>query len=137
MTFVEWSDEKVAELRRLWADRNLSAADIAEKLGPEFSRNAIIGKAHRIHLPGRDARMKPVKKLALIPHGMPASTFYRKRRAERRSQEVVRAVLSPPTTITIRPSRKAVPEMTKAEMRRMFASAWANTAALLPSDQTD
>ena len=136
MTFVEWSDEKVAELRRLWADRNLSAADIAEKLGPKFSRNAVIGKAHRIHLPGRDARMKPVKKRVLIPSDMSPSTFYRKRRAERRSREVVRVAPSPPATIAIRPSRKAIPEMTKTEMRRMLASAWANTAALSASSNS-
>jgi len=133
---VGWSDKKVAELRRLWADRNLSAADIAKKLGPEFSRNAVIGKAHRIHLPGRDARMKPVKKRVLIPPDMSSSTFYRKKRAERRSREAARAV-PPPTTVTIRSSRKAVSEMTKAELRRMFASAWATTAALSASNNVE
>jgi GcrA cell cycle regulator len=42
-----WSDERVAELRQLWND-GLSASLIAAKFGT--TRNAIIGKAHRLDL---------------------------------------------------------------------------------------
>lgn len=47
---TSWSDEMVTRLRQLWAE-GLSASQIAKILG--FTRNAVIGKAHRIDLPMR------------------------------------------------------------------------------------
>lgn len=44
-----WSPENEAALRRLWAT-GLSANAIAKQLGPNFTRNAIIGKAVRLGL---------------------------------------------------------------------------------------
>ena len=46
-----WTPERVAILTRLWAD-NKSCAEIANALGG-VTRNAVIGKAHRIKLPRR------------------------------------------------------------------------------------
>jgi GcrA cell cycle regulator len=46
-----WNDERVELLKRLWAD-GLHASVIAARLGG-ISRNAVIGKVHRIGLPGR------------------------------------------------------------------------------------
>ena len=46
-----WSDERVELLKKLWAD-GLSASQIATKLG-EVTRNAVIGKVHRLGLAGR------------------------------------------------------------------------------------
>jgi GcrA cell cycle regulator len=46
-----WTDRAIAELRRLW-DKDISANDIAARLGAP-SRNAVIGKAHRLGLPKR------------------------------------------------------------------------------------
>src|SRR5258707_15896673 len=45
-----WSNERCDELRRLWDD-NLSASDIAHLM--KCSRNAVIGKSHRLNLPQR------------------------------------------------------------------------------------
>jgi GcrA cell cycle regulator len=47
-----WTDEKVEELKRLWADGK-SASEIAAALGPAFTRNGVIGKVHRLGLAGR------------------------------------------------------------------------------------
>lgn len=47
----EWSDGRIAMLRRLWADHGLSAAAIGRMLG--ISKNAVVGKAHRLELPSR------------------------------------------------------------------------------------
>ena len=52
-----WSSEKMELLRMLWKD-GLPASAIAEKIGDGCSRNAVIGKAHRLEL---DARPSPVK----------------------------------------------------------------------------
>ena len=46
-----WTDERVALLTKLWAD-GLSASQIAAELGG-ITRNAVIGKVHRLGLSGR------------------------------------------------------------------------------------
>ncbi|MDF1608762.1 GcrA family cell cycle regulator [Hoeflea sp. YIM 152468] len=48
---MSWTDERVERLTKLWAD-GLSASQIAAQLGG-VSRNAVIGKVHRLNLPGR------------------------------------------------------------------------------------
>lgn len=47
----QWNDERVKELKQLW-DKGLSAGLIATRM-TGFTRNAIIGKVHRLGLPGR------------------------------------------------------------------------------------
>jgi GcrA cell cycle regulator len=46
-----WTDERVESLKKLWAD-GLSASQIANELG-NVTRNAVIGKVHRLGLSGR------------------------------------------------------------------------------------
>jgi len=48
---MNWTDERVEKLKKLWAE-GLSASQIAAQLGG-VSRNAVIGKVHRLSLPGR------------------------------------------------------------------------------------
>ena len=48
---LSWTDERVALLRRLWEDGQ-SASKIAAQLGG-VTRNAVIGKVHRLGLAGR------------------------------------------------------------------------------------
>ena len=45
---MSWTEEKVAKLRELWGKGN-TASQIAEIIGG-ISRNAVIGKAHRLNL---------------------------------------------------------------------------------------
>lgn len=48
---MNWTDERVELLKKLWAE-GLSASQIAAQLGG-VSRNAVIGKVHRLKLSGR------------------------------------------------------------------------------------
>jgi GcrA cell cycle regulator len=48
---MNWTDERVELLKKLWAE-GLSASQIANQLGG-VSRNAVIGKVHRLKLSGR------------------------------------------------------------------------------------
>ena len=48
---MNWTDERVELLKKLWAD-GLSASQIAAQLGG-VSRNAVIGKVHRLKLSSR------------------------------------------------------------------------------------
>jgi len=50
-----WSDERVELLKKLWME-GLSASQIAGQLGDGVTRNAVIGKVHRLKL---SARAKP------------------------------------------------------------------------------
>lgn len=48
---MTWTDERVELLKRLWSE-GLSASQIAGELGG-ITRNAVIGKVHRLSLSGR------------------------------------------------------------------------------------
>lgn len=49
---MSWTDERVELLRKLWMD-GLSASQIAGELSNGITRNAVIGKVHRLGLSGR------------------------------------------------------------------------------------
>lgn len=51
---MTWTDERVELLKKLWAE-GLSASQIAGELGG-VTRNAVIGKVHRLSLSGRAAK---------------------------------------------------------------------------------
>lgn len=62
---MAWTDERVELLKKLWAE-GLSARQIADQLGG-VTRNAVIGKVHRLGLSGRATTtraktMRPRKK---------------------------------------------------------------------------
>jgi len=48
-----WTDENVATLKKLWLE-GLSASQVAKQIGG-VTRNAVIGKVHRLGLSGRGA----------------------------------------------------------------------------------
>ncbi|MBO9621328.1 MAG: GcrA cell cycle regulator [Sphingomonas sp.] len=54
---MSWTDERIETLKKMW-DSGMTATQIAEELGG-VSRNAVIGKAHRLGLPSRPSPVKP------------------------------------------------------------------------------
>ncbi|KAA5801554.1 GcrA cell cycle regulator [Alkalicaulis satelles] len=62
---MAWTDERVETLKKLWAD-GLSASQIAKQLGG-VTRNAVIGKVHRLGLSGRAAPSRPARRPAPRP----------------------------------------------------------------------
>lgn len=62
-----WDAEMIRQLRELWSE-GLSTAEIGRRLG--FSKNAIVGKAHRLDL---SARPSPIRREAAKPSS-PVST---------------------------------------------------------------
>ncbi|MGB0843778.1 MAG: GcrA family cell cycle regulator, partial [Alphaproteobacteria bacterium] len=52
---MSWTEERISALRQLWSD-GLSAAEIGRRL--DVSKNAVIGKAHRLGLPSRPSPIK-------------------------------------------------------------------------------
>ncbi|MBI3441330.1 MAG: gcrA cell cycle regulator family protein [Proteobacteria bacterium] len=55
---MSWTDERIALLKKMWKEGK-SAAEIAKTLAKGVTRNAVIGKAHRMGLSGRPS---PIKK---------------------------------------------------------------------------
>lgn len=53
---MEWTEERVAMLKALWT-QGRTASQIAEELG-DVTRNAVIGKAHRLGLKGRPSPIR-------------------------------------------------------------------------------
>ena len=54
-----WPEERIALLKRLW-DEGLSATEVALRMGGGLTRNAVLGKVHRLKLPARrQAEIKP------------------------------------------------------------------------------
>ena len=54
---MSWTDERIDTLKTMW-EKGLTASQIAETLGG-VSRNAVIGKAHRLGLQARPSPVKP------------------------------------------------------------------------------
>ncbi|MEA2998947.1 MAG: GcrA cell cycle regulator [Sphingomonadales bacterium] len=54
---MSWTDERIERLTTLWT-QGMTASQIAEELGG-VSRNAVIGKAHRLGLQSRPSPVKP------------------------------------------------------------------------------
>ena len=55
---MSWTDERVELLRKLWLE-GLSASRIAAELAEGVTRNAVIGKVHRLGLSGREKAVVP------------------------------------------------------------------------------
>ena len=58
---MSWNDANVARLKELW-DQGLPTAQIGKLLG--FTKNAVVGKAHRI---GLERRPSPIRRTAVKP----------------------------------------------------------------------
>ncbi|MGU3315360.1 GcrA family cell cycle regulator [Sphingomonas sp. M6A6_1c] len=62
---MSWTDERIDTLKTMW-EAGQTASQIAEALGG-VSRNAVIGKAHRLGLQSRPSPVKPNEPAAAAP----------------------------------------------------------------------
>ena len=56
---MAWTPELIKELKRLW-NKGLTTVEIGNRIG--MSKNAVVGKAHRLGLEGRPSPIKREKK---------------------------------------------------------------------------
>jgi len=60
---MAWTEEKTEKLKKLWAEGH-TASQISKMIGSGISRNAVIGKSHRLNLQGRaQSRMVSAPKI--------------------------------------------------------------------------
>ncbi len=106
---MAWTDERIALLTKLWTD-GLTASQIALALGEATTRNAVIGKAHRLGLSGRPSpvrtprpvriaaarpsKPRPLSRPERLPHLAPTHDSNRAR-----PQEVALRPIAPPIEI--------------------------------------
>lgn len=62
---MAWTDDRVETLKKLWSE-GLSASQIAKQLGG-VTRNAVIGKVHRLGLSGRATPSRPPQRRVTTP----------------------------------------------------------------------
>lgn len=68
---MSWTDERIEQLRTMW-EKGLTASQIADELGG-VSRNAVIGKAHRLGLKSRPSPVKATEKAKPAPKPVQAA----------------------------------------------------------------
>ncbi|MCQ8185195.1 GcrA family cell cycle regulator [Parvularcula maris] len=89
---MAWTEERVEELKTLWGEGH-SASQIAARMGG-VTRNAVIGKVHRLGLSGRAAPAKP--KAVAAPEPKAEAPKSEERAARPRASSVLRNL--PPIT---------------------------------------
>ncbi len=101
---MSWTDERVATLKKLWS-QGKSASEIADVLGG-VTRNAVIGKAHRLGLSGRPSPIKKKKitkaapKKKTIPaKEKPKKTTTETEKSSSPSKKEIKLPIAPPTFI--------------------------------------
>jgi GcrA cell cycle regulator len=99
---MSWTDERIERLKKMWHD-GATASQIADELGG-VSRNAVIGKAHRLGLEQRPSPVKPgeekeAKKAAPAPAAAKAP----------RPEAQVRAAPAAPAPASSAPAAAAPP----------------------------
>lgn len=84
---MTWTDDRVETLKHCWKD-GFSASQIAEKLG-KVTRNAVIGKVHRLGLAGRgnsSRRGRSPRSRASLPAQRTPTRNYRQENVRRVSK---------------------------------------------------
>ena len=92
-----WTDERVEVLKKLWLD-GLSASQIAKQLGG-VTRNAVIGKVHRLGLSGRAAPSQPARQVFKAPRPARPVTTSTPSAPRRVAESVVTTTTSGPAPI--------------------------------------
>jgi len=123
---MEWTEETISRLRELWAE-GLSTAEIGRRLS--ITKNAVVGKAHRLSLPPRPSpiRRGEKKQPAATPKAAaPAAASPTK--AEATPEQTVQVVTAPvdapqvqkPAQATTAP--QAAPEKPAAKVEKPAAA---------------
>jgi GcrA cell cycle regulator len=116
---MDWTEETILCLRALW-DEGHSTAEIGRRLG--VTKNAVVGKAHRLNLPARPSPIRRASEDARVP----------RRTSPRRSNgptlaslTVIAPVNRPIETVrSSQPALRAVQAMPRAAIGRVTACCW-------------
>ncbi|MFM7377569.1 MAG: GcrA family cell cycle regulator [Erythrobacter sp.] len=122
---MSWTDERIATLRKMW-EGGATASEIATELGG-VSRNAVIGKAHRLGLKARPSPVKANEKKK--PTAAPAAKKPAAPAAPRAPEPAERAA---PVEAAERPAPRSPAPAPRAEAPAADAAAPAASVENLP-----
>lgn len=103
---MAWTDERIALLKKYWAEGH-SASQIAELLGDGLSRNAIIGKAHRMGLAARPSPLKTASPKTADPAGKAPAKRAARPKVEAAPSKAAAPPPPPPETAKLPPIQPA------------------------------
>src|SRR3982751_3569597 len=108
---MSWTEERIERLKKMWHD-GATASQIADELGG-VSRNAVIGKAHRLGLEQRPSPVKPgEEKEARKAAPAPAAAEPKPAKAEAQAARAAPAASEPSSTAAPPATpRRSAPEM--------------------------
>jgi GcrA cell cycle regulator len=129
---MSWTDERVETLKRMW-NEGQSASQIAKEIGG-VTRNAVIGKVHRLGLsnrtaptaeqPAAAARPVPVEEVAVADDPAPARPAQAATQTARPEEEAAQAPAAPtPAQTPAQAQAPAQPEPQAAPPRRQIIPA--------------
>lgn len=124
---MSWTDERIATLRKMW-EGGATASEIATELGG-VSRNAVIGKAHRLGLKARPSPVKANEKKTAAAPKKPAAPAPKPAPEAQRDTEAVAPVAATPE----RTVRAAPPARNEAA----DSAASASPSQPMPNPQAD
>ena len=102
---MSWTDERIERLKKMWHD-GATASQIADELGG-VSRNAVIGKAHRLGLEQRPSPVKPGEEKDAKKPARRAAAAPKAAAPKRRSAEAARRALRAAAAPALRQHRRA------------------------------
>jgi GcrA cell cycle regulator len=109
---MAWTDERIERLKKMWQE-GATASQIADELGG-VSRNAVIGKAHRLGLEQRPSPVKPGEekeaKKPAAPAAAPAAAAKAPPKAEAAKPAAAASAAPSEPAVATNPPRSA-PEM--------------------------
>ena len=108
---MSWTDERIERLKEMWS-RGMTASQIADELGG-VSRNAVIGKAHRLGLQSRPSPVKP-NEPASGEQASPPAPPVAEPAADLPSTTALDVEGDPPFDMDDQPVRKAPPQPASA-----------------------
>ncbi|MBB5747259.1 MAG: GcrA cell cycle regulator [Alphaproteobacteria bacterium] len=102
-----WTEDRVGALKKLWLEGQ-SASQIAKQLGGGVTRNAVIGKVHRLGLSGRATPSQPARTATTFRPAKTRTTPPVQPSAPRRIEAVAPA---PRPNLPVAPTPERAPDM--------------------------
>lgn len=126
-----WPDERTERLKTLWAEGSKSATIIGAELG--VSRNAVLGKVHRLglesHFVASTKKQKP-RVVYVRPLNLASSKGFRGEEVAKPTRITRTRYHEGMKTVSISETNRILSEPTKNQLRAMLAEAVRNTAAM-------
>ncbi|MDO5641921.1 MAG: GcrA family cell cycle regulator [Paracoccus sp. (in: a-proteobacteria)] len=130
---MSWTDERVETLKRMWSEGQ-SASQIAKELGG-VTRNAVIGKVHRLGLSNRDEAEPEAAAAAPKPEPEAKAKARPAAQKPKPAPEPVKAAPEPEPEVAAKPEAAPEPEPATQSAEPPAPVAFSNRRPIVPAGQ--